>query len=98
MSKKRKTRKQKEIASLRHNFIQAEKLEMPVYSIKDIKIQKKETVPETFILESVSQKDTAYLRHDITLITVAAGIIVAFELLLFALLTRGVVRLPIFGY
>ena len=98
MSKKRKTRKQKETAALRHNFIQADKLEMPVYSIKNITIKKKEILPEPFTRESVSQRDTAYLRHDIALITAASGIIIAFDLLLFALLTRGVIRLPIFGY
>ena len=98
MSKKRKTRKQKEISFLRRSVSHMHTLETPVYSIKDIAIKKKEIIPETFIRESVSQKDIAYLRHDITLITAACGIIVAFDILLFALLTRGIIHLPAFGY
>jgi len=98
MSKKRKTRKQKEIAATRHISLQANTFETPVYSIKDIKIKQKEIIPETFTRESVSEKDIAYLRHDITLIGAAAGIIVAFDILFFTLLTRGVIHLPVFGY
>lgn len=97
MSKKRKTRKQKETAALRHNTFQERKVETPIYSINGIAIQEKE-VTKAFIKESSSQKDNAYLRHDITLITAASGIIVAFDFLLFILLTRGVIHLSVFGY
>lgn len=99
MSKKRRTRKQKEIASLRHNIPNIHTFEAPVYSIKNVAIkEKEEIVPEVFVKESVFQKDIAYLRHDITLITAAAGIIVAFDVLFFALLARGIIHLPAFGY
>jgi hypothetical protein len=98
MSKKRKTRKQKEVASTRHIYPHVHTLETPVYSIGNIAVKQKEITPVTSTRESVSEKDIAYLRHDITLITAASGIIVAFNLLLFVLLTRGVIHLPVFGY
>ena len=98
MSKKRKTRKQKELAALRHSVIQTRTLEMPSYSINDFVIKEKEIVPTVVVRESVSQKDIAYLRHDIVLISAASGIIVAFDLLLFTLLSRGIIHLPFFGY
>lgn len=98
MPKKRKTRKQKEIAATRHISPHMQALETPVYSIENIEIKQKAIAPKIYTHDSVSQKDIAYLHHDITLITAAAGIIVAFDLLLFALLTRGVIHLSVFGY
>lgn len=102
MSKKRKTRRQKETAHQRHTE-EIQRLhihaETPTYSLSGIKPEK----PADKILpptkkETFEQKDIAYLKHDITAITAASGIIVAFDILLFVLLSTGFVRLHFLGY
>ncbi len=103
MSKKRKTRKQKETAHIRHT----EELrhihvhtDSPTYSVSGIK-EKKETAEkpsQNREVDTYEQKDIAYLKHDITAITAASGIIVAFDILLFVLLSTGVLRLHFLGY
>lgn len=105
MPKKRKTRKQKERAIHRNDEevrqIEPIHIDTPTYSVgglksldvKPVKRQPKEVAPFT-----TEQKDTAYLRHDITAITAASGIIIALEVLLFVLLTSGVVKLNFLGY
>lgn len=102
MSKKRKTRKQKETAHLRyveqiqHQHIQ---VEAGTYTISGIKESKKETeIKKPEIKESYEQKDIAYLKHDMVAITAASGIVAAFDILLFVLLSTGVIRLHFLGY
>jgi hypothetical protein len=102
MSKKRKTRKQKEIAHLRHSE-EIQKLhthiEAPTYSVIGLKAEKISAIKENLqIKETFEQKDIAYLKHDITAITAASGIVAAFDILLFVLLTTGVLRLHFLGY
>ena len=104
MSKKRKTRKQKEVASLRHNQ-QIQNVHVhadaPTYSIKDIKPEKDKTIIPAVLKKeetTVEQKDAAYLRHDMFAITAASGIIASFDILLFVLLTTGVIHLNFLGY
>lgn len=102
MSKKRKTRKQKKTANLRHS----EELynlhihqETPTYSITTLKTEKKPSEKEVPLTkESYQQKDIAYLKHDITAITAASGIILAFDILLFTALSSGILRLHFLGY
>lgn len=106
MSKKRKTRKQKEAASSRHvaetqvDHTHHVHAESPTYSISGIKpsnttppVNTPKNLDMTFI-----QKDAAYLRHDMTAITAASGIVAAFEVLLFVLLSTGFVHLNFLGY
>lgn len=102
MSKKRKTRKQKETAHLRHSE-ELHKLhihqEAPTYSITALKTANKQEKKENMPLkESYEQKDIAYLKHDITAITAASGIVAAFDILLFVLLSTGFLRLHFLGY
>lgn len=95
MSKKRKTRQQKETASVRHleqlSHIHAES---PIYTVAPIKSHK----PKAPLALSVNTLDLNYLRHDFSLILAASGIVVAFEVLLFALLTTNVIHLNFLGY
>ncbi|MDO8269461.1 MAG: hypothetical protein Q7T54_02210 [Candidatus Levybacteria bacterium] len=100
MSKKRKTRKQKEQTTIRHaEQLQHIHIDAPVYSVVELKTKKtpKSEAPKIDI-STFEQKDAAYLRHDIVAITAASGIIVAFNILLFVLLTSGVIRLNFLGY
>lgn len=106
MSKKRKTRKQKVTASTRHH-VEAEihaphfHQETPTYSISNLATT--ESVPRVKTVtkqadSSVEQKDAEYLRHDMVAITAASGIVAAFDVLLFALLTTGFIHLNFLGY
>lgn len=104
MSKKRKTRKQKEAAHIRHSE-ELHRLhthtEMPTYSISGLSSERKvsEKIHKpTEEIQTFEQKDIAYLKHDITAITAASGIIVAFDILLFVVLSTGVLRLHFLGY
>ncbi len=101
MSKKRKTRKQKEIAHLRHiDQIQHIQVEAPTYTVPDLKTKeiKKVETKKTPIETSVAQKDIEYLRHDMVAITAAAGIVGAFDILLFVLLLTRTIHLNFLGY
>lgn len=100
MSKKRKTRSQKEKTMIRreqHVGHTQENVITPVsYSVKDISVptQKKEIKKEP-------QKDFSqfnYLKHDIKTISVASGVVLAFDVLLFTLLSTGVLNLGFLGY
>lgn len=97
MSKKRKTRKQKEAAVKRHEI---EKSEMNtfVYAFEKKSVESKIilSAPKQQINIAAAQK--SYLSQDIRKIAIAAGFILAFDILLFALLSRGVIRFPWFGY
>jgi hypothetical protein len=106
MSKKRKTRKQKELASTRHH-VEIEQhthhihTQAPTYSVaslpstKAIPTEKKVVIPEG---STVAQKDAEYLKHDMVAITAASGIVAAFDVLLFALLATGFLHLNFLGY
>ncbi len=106
MSKKRKTRKQKELASVRHH-VETENhalhfhQEAPTYSVSNLtaakSIQKVKTVIKP-TESTIGQKDAEYLRHDMVAITAASGIVAAFDVLLFALLTTGFLHLNFLGY
>lgn len=101
MSKKRKTRKQKELAKTHTHNIQQLDIKEPTYSILDIKPTEKKVEKPTQTFEnelSVEQKDIAYLKHDISAITAASGLILAFDILLFVLLTTGTFSLHFLGY
>lgn len=100
MSKKRKTRKQKEHAHLRQSeIVETIHIDTPTYTVAGLK----NTVvkPQKAVIErdlSTTQKDQIYLKHDITAITAASGIIVALDILLFTLLSTGVFKLSFLGY
>lgn len=102
MPKKRKTRKQKEIAQQRH----IEQLthththiEAPVYSVKINSSEKNQaTVAKKGVETTVEQKDAAYLRHDMVAISAATGIVLACDILLFVLLNGGMLKLNFLGY
>ena len=97
MSKKRKTRREKEVAHIRHlDQISNPDHQMITYSIPKKVTETIKTLPITRV--STEQKDIDYLRHDIVSITAASGIIVAFDLLLFVLLTTNTLHLNVLGY
>lgn len=100
MSKKRKTRSQKERATERHTHphvhAESEAIAPISYSVKDIEIP---TAKKS--LEQKPRKDFAqfnYLKKDIRTITVASGVVLAFDILLFTLLSTGVLNLGFLGY
>lgn len=105
MSKKRKTKKQKQTAHIRHSeelhrlHLHAE--QAPTYSIPSVKreavtVESKEEKGKE--VQTFEQKDIAYLKHDMAAITAASGIIVAFDILLFVLLSSNVINLHFLGY
>lgn len=96
MSKKRKTRKQKEAAKLRHTTtLPATETSVPVYSvnIKKSPVRKVETESK-----SSAQDAVPFMKKDITSISAASGIILAFDILLFTLLSSGFIKLNFLGY
>jgi hypothetical protein len=95
MSKKRKTRQQKETASKRHEEqLSHVHVEAPIYKISGIKtVNKPKTIAPTY-----NNSDLVYLRRDFRLIIAASGIIVALEILLFVLLNTNVLNLNFLGY
>lgn len=99
MSKKRKTRNQKEKTMIRHKQHVENSMEnviAPVsYSVKDINVAAKK--PATKELEKNSSQFN-YLKHDIRTIGLATGIVLAFDVLLFTLLSTGVLNLGFLGY
>lgn len=106
MSKKRKTRKQKEAATVRHASEQTVQhthhihAEAPTYSISGLK-PAKSIVPSIIPKQvdmTITQKDAEYLRHDMVAITAASGIVAAFDVLLFTLLSAGFIHLNFLGY
>ncbi len=97
MSKKRKTRKQKEHASKRIlSQITHEPSETPSYTVKVA--PKKGFVANVKINPPEDLSDAAYLKKDINSISAASGIILASEILLFVLLASGVLKLNFLGY
>ena len=104
MSKKRKTRKEKEIATRRNadHITHQVSSTIPTYSIKNIDIKKPiSTISNERIIltdEMSEQKDIAYLKHDMVAISAASGIIIGFDILLLVLLTTGGLRLGFLGY
>ena len=103
MSKKRKTRKQKEISAKRR---EAQKIIETKNATKAIyQIEKQEKPQEIKISKIIKREEKAperldkkYLREDVGKIAAASGIIFALEIVLFALLNRGIVSLSMFGY
>jgi len=105
MSKKRKTRKQKEAISRRNinelpEHVHHIHKEASTYSIEEIKhelpkIQREITIPTE---SGAKLKDAAYLQHDMVAISAASGIVAAFDILLFALLATGFIHLRLLGY
>lgn len=100
MSKKRKTRKQKERAVL-HKETQHEHLHIPVsaptYTIEVAQTTSKVENTKTPD-KSALDKDVEYLKQDIVKIAGASGIILAFDILLFVLLNSGTLKLHFLGY
>lgn len=95
MSKKRKTRRQKELAIKRHIHY-SESANITSYSVEKPKKELKTTISNNKNL--FKNEDMLYLRKDMISIGFASGIVVAFNILLFTILATGVVRLNFLGY
>ena len=100
MPKKRRTRKQKEIAQQRHiQQLTQPHAEAPVYSVKINSPKNNQTAIVKKVTETtVEQKDAAYLKHDMVAISAATGIVLACDILLFVLLNGGMLKLNFLGY
>ena len=102
MSKKRKTRKEKEKATIRHEKLAEQKTTSPSvsYTVKDISevTAKKKTAITKVKIPSNDSSQVKYLKHDIRTIYTATGLILAFDILLFTLLSTGVLNLGFLGY
>lgn len=99
MSKKRKTRKQKEKAQIRHaEQAQLVQVETPIYSIPVV--AEKSTSPTKKVIKQTknSFNEVALLKRDMVSIAAASGIILAFDILLLTLLSSGVLKLNFLGY
>lgn len=101
MTKKRRTRKQKEATAQRvESKNQHIHLESPTYSLTNL--------PKTQVIKKVdlennggnaySASEKSYLRKDMIAISAASGIILAFDFLLISLLSSGVLKLNFLGY
>lgn len=100
MSKKRKTRSQKEKAVLRrdhHVEIAENEVVIPTvsYSVSDIEQAPKKSVLKT---QKVELAHHNHLTRDMRTIGTATGIVLAFDILLFTLLSTGVLKLGFLGY
>lgn len=96
MSKKRKTRKEKEKAKVRHLMpVSLPPTETITYTIakpeKKVEVSKPSPLPETHRINT-------YLLHDMRKIAAASGIVLAFDILLYALISTGTLRLGFLGY
>ncbi len=101
MSKKRKTRKQKEEAVKRHSqeTSHIHIASAPTYSVSSVTANVASTPARVQRTNSqTSLTDYAYLRKDMVSIAAASGIILAFDALLLVLLKSGVLRLGFLGY
>lgn len=100
MSKKRKTRKQKEMSQQRQvEHLQHSHNEAPIYSVKVSRTEASKNITVKREVETtVAQKDAAYLRHDMVAISASTGIVLAFDILLFVLLNGGALKLNFLGY
>lgn len=98
MSKKRKTRKQKEQAHQRHvEQVQHIHIDTPTYSVSGLKAEPIATASKSK-QPAVKIDKNAFLKKDMLSIAAASGIIVAFDILLFALLSSGILKLNFLGY
>ena len=100
MSKKRKTRSQKEKAVLRrdnHVAIAEKEVVTPTvsYSVSDIDTPPRKSVQEAPKSELAHHN---HLTQDMRTIGAATGIVLAFDILLFTLLSTGVLKLGFLGY
>lgn len=99
MSKKRKTRSQKEKTMIRREQHVGHKQENAItpisYSVEDINVTPKKTVAKE-VQKNPSQVN--YLKHDIRTIGLATGIVLAFDILLFTLLWTGTINFGFLGY
>lgn len=98
MSHKRKTRKEKEKTSLRKATpnIEGAIASTPTYTLPKSSLVLKSPTKESIYTESAGSR--VYLMHDIRNIIAAGGIVIAFDFVLYLLLSRGLLRLPFFGY
>lgn len=100
MSKKRKTRSQKEKTMQRREH-QAEIVEKEIkipavsYSVKDIATPTNKRVQKESPQEIVRDN---HLFKDMRTIGAATGMIIAFDILLFTLLSTGALKLGFLGY
>lgn len=96
MSKKRKTRKQKERAQLKSISIAIEEAQKnQLYSISKTK---KAFSTHSLTVKPSNQNDFSYLKKDIVSIASASGIIIAFNILLAVLLFTSTIKLNFLGY
>ncbi len=99
MPHKRKTRKEKEKATLRRTSsnMTVKSTNLPTYTLPKASMASK-TQKEEVDTTSESSGSAIYLKHDIRNIIAAGGMVIAFDLVLYLLLSRGLIRLPFFGY
>lgn len=100
---KRRTRKEKEIAAKRRISSTTTVIKepiAPIYSVKAIDLTHKPTksITQTKNNSESSKIGITYLMQDIRSIAAAAGLVIAFDIVLFVLLQKGFIHLPMFGY
>ncbi len=99
MSKKRKTRKQKEKAIARHDdhagYVQ---IDTPTYSIPTVIEDKRVKAKKVATKPNVNLDEVKMLKKDMISIAAASGIILAFDILLLVMLSTGVLKLNFLGY
>lgn len=98
MPKKRKTRKEKERTSQRKLIAEPVKeiASTPLYSISKTQIEHKKQNDDSSFPRGIT--DVIYLKQDIRNIIAAGGLVIAFDIVLYVLLLKGLIRLPLFGY
>lgn len=102
MSKKRKTRKEKEQSSRRHNYkttLISQQTTGVSYTLSaKIKTKTKEADINSHPKLDTNLADDRYLKKDITSIFAATGIVLAVDILLYVLLSTGTIHLNFLGY
>ena len=97
MAKKRKTREQKKLADLHHKFIHALNAQTP--PVVKIQIQSKDTIsPPNRSNQQISVNKYPYLIKDLSKTGMLTLGILAFQIILFALLKNHAVTIPGISY
>ena len=92
MAKRRKTREQKKLADLRHNFTHS--FVQNVHSEANIKLETKENANISKTQPATSLNEYPYLLKDLSKTGILTALILGFQIILFFLLKNHTLKIP----
>lgn len=93
MAKKRKTREEKKLADLRHSFTKTI-AEKPVFTIQTNALPTPSLKSETKNTKSDSKENYPFLAKDLSKTAIVTTGILAFQVILYFILTHHMIRIP----